>query len=105
MPHMAGAMVVALLTLLLSMTVIQQYPEHRPLYAVSVALITIVLVQVALGIASFIFVLLDLDKTVGFAATTAAHLTVGTLTLAASLAFMMEVRRYVRSAEAVVKPA
>lgn len=98
LPHMGGAMVVSLLTMIVSMIVIQRFPGHRSLNSSAVALLTIVLVQVSLGITAFILRLLENESTPWFVVSAASHVTVGALTLAASVVLAMQIRRNVRPA-------
>ena len=94
--HMAGAMIVALVTLIACMVVIQQYPEHRPLRGSAIHLMSIVLLQVSLGVAAFTMQLLETENTVTLAVVTGSHVVVGNLTLAASLLFAIRVLRHVQ---------
>ncbi|HEV2446826.1 MAG TPA: hypothetical protein VGS58_12935 [Candidatus Sulfopaludibacter sp.] len=98
--HMAGAMIVSLVTLIACMVVIQQYPSHRPLKGSAIHLMSIVLLQVALGVSAFTMQLLETENTVALAVMTASHVVVGNLTLAASLLFAVQVHRNVRLAAA-----
>lgn len=94
--HMAGAMVVSLVTLIASMVVIQQYAAHKQLRGPAIHLMAIVLVQVALGVTAFTMQLLETESTVVLAVFTGAHVLVGNMVLAASLVFAAQVRRNVR---------
>lgn len=82
MPHMAGAMLVAMLILVCCMLAIQRLPGARK---AAVTLMSLVLAQVALGIASFLLRLLDLEATIWFTVATVLHVTNGAATLTASL--------------------
>jgi hypothetical protein len=93
MPHMAGAMIVALLLLVLSVVLLQRLPKHPTLRPVAIATLTVVLTQVTLGIAAFVMRLLDFDTNAGFAFLAAGHIAVGALTLAASVVLALEIRR------------
>jgi hypothetical protein len=82
MPHLAGAMTVACLVLVLCMMLMQQRPYlRRP----AVIAMSIVLLQVSLGIASYILRVLDLDTGLLFRIVSTAHVTVGAATLAATV--------------------
>ena len=96
MPHMGGAMIAALATLVPAMVIIQQYPGHKELHSAAVALITVVLTQVTLGVTAFIMELLEVGDTAMVIIVTSAHVVVGSLTLAASLVLAMRVRHYIR---------
>jgi heme A synthase len=82
MPHLAGAMTVACLVLVLCTILMQRRPAlHRP----AAIAISIVLVQISLGITSYILRVLDLDMGLWFRVFSAAHVTVGAATLAATV--------------------
>ena len=98
--HMSGAMIVALVTLIACMVIIQQYPSHRQLRGSAIHLMSIVLLQVALGVAAFTMQLLDTENTTVLAVTTGSHVVVGNLALAASLLFAVQVQRNVCPAPA-----
>jgi heme A synthase len=93
MPHMAGAMLVAAALLVIPVMLLQQYPNHPSLKPISIAAMSIALVQVTLGIAALVMRLLDFDADTGFIALSAAHVCVGALTLAASLVLAIEITR------------
>ncbi len=93
LPHMGGAMVVVLLTLLVSVILLQRLTEPSPARSAAIALMSIVLVQITLGIAAFLMRLLDSDQTPVFAWVAVAHLTNGALTLGASVVLAMRVAR------------
>jgi cytochrome c oxidase assembly protein subunit 15 len=86
MPHMAGAMLVAGLLLAICSIVLQRFPQPPPLRTAAGALLGIVLLQVSLGIAVFVMRLLDAETTPAFLPAVVAHVTVGSLTLAATTA-------------------
>jgi heme a synthase len=91
--HVAVAMAVALLALILSSVVLQNYPRPAPLRRSAATLIAVVLVQVSLGIASLVMLLLNFSATGYFIAATTAHVMVGAATFAASIVMAMEVWR------------
>lgn len=93
MPHMAGAMLVALPLLIISVLLLQQFPKHATLRPLAIWMMTILLLQVALGIGAFVMRLLDFDTAPGFAHLAAGHVTVGALTLAVSVLGCIEMRR------------
>jgi len=95
--HILGAMVVSLAVLLLGMFVMQQFPKHPALRPPAIALLTLVLVQVLLGIAAITAEMMAPDNTVPQSVMlwTAAHVAVGSLTLAASVVLSIQIRRNV----------
>ncbi|HMD47605.1 MAG TPA: hypothetical protein VKG79_00845 [Bryobacteraceae bacterium] len=94
--HMGGALLVSLATLIGAMVVIQQYPEHRAMRSSATALMSVLLTQVAFGVAAFTLQLLDTGNALALELSTVAHVVVGNLTLASSLIFAIEVQRSVR---------
>jgi hypothetical protein len=95
LPHMFGALVVTLLLMTISIVILQHFGDHGSLRRAAIAGLSIVLVQIAVGITAFGMRVLDFDNTSWFVALTVAHVTIGALTLAASVALAMQVRRSV----------
>jgi heme A synthase len=95
MPHVMVAMGVAFLALIGSVVVLQNFPGPASLRRAASALVTLVLVQVSLGIGAFVMLVLNTAGTFYFVATTVGHVLVGALTLAASVVFAMQVWRSV----------
>jgi heme A synthase len=95
--HIVGAMVTALMVLILGMCVMQAYPKHRVLRPAAIALLCAALVQVLLGIATITVEMLAPDNAVPASVvfSAMAHVAVGAVTLAASLALAIQVRRNV----------
>jgi heme a synthase len=97
-PHMAGAMVVAVVVLAAAVVVLQQYPRHATLKRAAKSLMHITLLQVMLGTATYVSRIVTSEATqpmplvVGF---TVAHVAVGALTMAASVVFAIQVFRNV----------
>jgi hypothetical protein len=82
LPHFAGAAVAGSLALILCLLLIQNHLEvQRP----AAIVMTILLTQIALGITTFILRLLDMDATIWFTISSAAHITTGAITLAATV--------------------
>jgi len=93
--HMLGAMVVAILTLVLSVILLQHFADQRQLKSAAAWLISAVLAQVCLGIAAFLMILLGAGNIPPFMWLATGHVTVGAATLGASVLASMQVRRYV----------
>ncbi|HLH38951.1 MAG TPA: hypothetical protein VKX39_07365 [Bryobacteraceae bacterium] len=93
MPHMLGAMAVALLTIVISAILLQNFSASKPLRRAAIALMTAVLVQICFGIAVFLLLLLNAGDTQAFLWLATAHVATGTLVLAASILTAIEVRR------------
>jgi len=93
MPHMAGAMVVALTTLVVSAVILQNFPGPAPMRRAAAVLISIVLAQVCLGIAAFLMLILNTAGTFAFVLVTVGHVATGAATLGASVVMAMQTRR------------
>lgn len=91
MPHMGGAMVVALMTLVVSTLILQNAPGPKPLRHAAAILISIVLAQVCLGIAVFLMLSLNAAGTLAFVLATTGHVSIGAATLAASVVMALQV--------------
>jgi heme A synthase len=96
--HIVGAMVVALLVLILGMCTMQPYPKHRALRPAAIVLLSVALAQVLLGIAAITAEMLAPDNTAppSVIISTIGHVAVGAATLAASLILAVQIRRNVR---------
>jgi hypothetical protein len=96
--HIVGAMVTALTILILGMCVMQAYPKHHVLRPAAIWLLSAVLVQVLLGIATITAEMLAPDNVIPASVilSTMAHIAVGAVTLAASLALAIQIRRNVQ---------
>ena len=96
--HIVGAMVIALLVLILGMCTMQPYPKHRALRPAAIALLSVALAQVLLGIAAVTAEMLAPDNTAppSVIISTISHVAVGAATLAASLILAVQIRRNVR---------
>jgi heme A synthase len=95
MPHMAIAMGVAFLALIGSSVVLQNFPRPLPMRRSAVALISLVLAQVCLGIGAFVMLVLNGAGNSYFVAVTVGHVLIGASTLAASIVMAMQVWRCV----------
>jgi hypothetical protein len=84
MAHMGGAMLVAGTILVACVLFFQRCPDQPALRKAAVAAISVVLMQVSLGIAVFIMRLLDLDNSLTFSLTAATHICGAALLLATS---------------------
>lgn len=100
MPHMVGAIVVAIVMLIVCMFVMQQFPEHRSLRPAANVLLGITLTQVVLGITALTTRMMAPDNTLTtpvFIATV-IHVATGALALAATVVLLIQIRRNVRAA-------
>ena len=93
LPHMGGAMVVALAMLGLSVFLLQNFPEHKALRKAAVNGLVVTLAQVTLGVAVFVMGLLEFDVTTAGLSSAVAHVAVGALTLRAAVYMSLQFRR------------
>lgn len=91
LPHMAGAMVVALMALVISTLILQNAASTAPLRRAAAILITIVLTQVCLGIATFLMLVLNTAGSSAFILVATGHVSIGAATLAASVVMALVV--------------
>jgi len=96
MPHLLGAMVLVMLILCICIFVMQQFPAHTTLRPTANLLMTIAFVQIFLGIGAFTVRTMTTQATPVVIAVTAAHASVGALTLAVAVILQMQIRRHVR---------
>lgn len=96
MPHLMGAMVVALWILIVCMFVMQQFPEHKALRPAANLLLAVTLTQVFLGIAALTMRMLSSENTMGLLISTTGHVTTGAMTLGATVILTMQIRRNVQ---------
>lgn len=99
MPHLLGALVVALFILIVGAFVTHQFPKHASLRPMAVAFMTITGIQVTLGMTAFLVRMMGRPGSLLFLAISVAHVATGSLTLAASVRLALEIRRCVRPRE------
>jgi heme A synthase len=99
-PHMAGAMAVAFLFVAEGVILLQKAPEHRLLSRAATWGITVVIVQISLGIADFLLRLLDFQDSLVWTVLSVAHVTVAAFVFTASICLAVSVRAYVREMRA-----
>lgn len=95
LPHMFGALVVTLLMMTICIVILQHFGDHNSLRTAAVAGLSIVLAQIAVGIAAFAMRLLNFDNSAFFVILTVAHVANGASTLAASVVLALQIRRNV----------
>jgi len=95
MPHLLGALVVALFIMIVGAFVSNQFPKHPSLRPMAVALMVITGIQVFLGMTAFIMRLMETAASTAYLAISAAHVGTGSLTFAASVMLAIEIRRSV----------
>jgi len=96
LPHVLGAMFVALVILLESIFVLQQFPAHRALRPAAKALLGVAFGQVFLGLTALIMKSMADDTDMAVIITVASHVTGGALTLATTIVLSILIRRNVQ---------
>jgi hypothetical protein len=96
---MLGAMVVAILALVISVTLIQHFGDQPQLKRSASTLTGVVLAQLCLGIGAFLMLLLGAGNSPAFVWLTTGHVCVGSLTFAASVVAAMQAHRYLTASE------
>lgn len=96
LPHVLGAMLVALAILLESIFVLQQFPTHSALRPAAKTLLGVAFGQVFLGLTALIMKSMADDTATPVVITVAAHVTGGSLTLATTIVLSILIRRNVQ---------
>lgn len=91
--HILNAMIVLLAVLVAGVFVLRQYPEHPSLRPAALALLIITGVQVLLGFAVYLVLLMSSENSSGLIITGVMHVANGALTLAASVVLAMQMNR------------
>jgi len=101
MMHLLNAMVVTILVFVVGMRVIQEFSSHPSLQPAALTLVIVTGVQVALGFITFILLLMNAGSPAALLILSVAHVSTGAVTLAASVVFAIQIRRYIRPIAAV----
>jgi heme A synthase len=96
LPHVLGAMFVALVILLEAIFVLQQFPAHRALRPAAQTLLGVAFGQVFLGLTTLIMKSMADDTALPVIITVAAHVTGGAVTLATTIVLSILIRRNVQ---------
>jgi heme A synthase len=96
MPHVLGAMFVALVILMQCIFVLQQFKSHRALQAAGKALLGVAFGQVFLGMTALIMRSMAEETALPVVMTVASHITGGAITLATTVVLAILVRRNVQ---------
>jgi hypothetical protein len=96
MPHLLGALVVALFIMIVGAFATNQFPKHRSLRPMAIRLMVITSIQVFFGMAAFLLRMMALDVNPTFLAISVAHVAIGSLTFAASVLLVIQIRRDVQ---------
>ena len=96
MPHVLGAMLVALVILMQGVFVLQQFQSHRALQAAAKTLLGVAFAQVFLGITTLTIKSMADETALPVLITVASHVTGGALTLAVTVVLSILIRRNVQ---------
>jgi len=91
--HIMNAFIVIAIVLIAGVFVVKQHPEHPDLKPAALALLITAGIQVLLGFAVYLVLLMAESNNIGLIITGVLHVTNGALTLAASVIFAMQVNR------------
>jgi heme A synthase len=91
--HILNALIVLTIALIPGVAVLRTYPDHPALRPAALALVITAGVQVFLGFAVYLVLLMSSENNTGLIVMGALHVLNGAFTLAASLVFAMAVRR------------
>jgi heme A synthase len=92
--HIMNAMIVLAVVLIAGVFVVRQYPEHPSLKPAALWLLIIAGVQVTLGFAVYLVLLISQENNMGLVITGVLHVVNGALTLAASVVLAMQMKRH-----------
>lgn len=95
LPHLLGALVVALFIMIVGAFVTHQFGNHATLRPMAVALMVTTGIQAFLGMAAFLLRMMESAGTLLFLAISVAHVATGSVTFALSVMLAIEVRRSV----------
>jgi cytochrome c oxidase assembly protein subunit 15 len=100
LPHILGAMMVAMVLLIVGAFVLHQFPAHKALRKAATNMMAMTFLQIFLGISAYLArVGADPAKSPSMLPTTVAHVVGGGLTLAATILLSIQIRRNVRAPE------
>jgi heme A synthase len=91
--HILDALIVLAVVMVAGVFVLRQYPEHPSLRPAALALLIVAGVQVLLGFAVYLVLLMSSENNPGLIVTGVLHVTNGALTLAASVVLAMQMNR------------
>jgi heme A synthase len=91
--HILNALIVLGVVLVAGIFVVRQHPEHPALRSSALALLIIAGMQVLLGFSVYLVLLMSSDNNTALIVTGVLHVANGSLTLAASVAFSLQVIR------------
>jgi hypothetical protein len=97
MPHLLGALLVALFIVIVGVFTTTQFPKHPALRPLAVTLLAITGVQVFLGMTVFLMRMMNIATSMAWLGISVVHVATGSLTFTFSVLLAIEIRRNVRS--------
>ena len=94
--HILDAMIVLLLSLIVAVFLVRQFPEHPTLRPAAIALGVITAIQVMLGFTTFMMLILFPETSLAVVITSVLHVTTGALTFGAGLSLAILIRYNIR---------
>jgi heme A synthase len=91
--HIMNAFLVILIALIAGVFVVRQFPDHPALRPAALAMLIVAGVQVLLGFAAYLVLLMSEANNMALIVTSVLHVGNGALTLAASVVLAMEMSR------------
>jgi len=95
MPHLLGALVVALFIVIVGVFVTNQFPRHASLRPMAAIFMVVTGIQVFLGMTAFFMRMMGTTRSIAFLVISVAHVATGSLVFAVSVMLAIEVRRCV----------
>ncbi len=95
MPHLLGALVVALFIVIVGAFVTNQFPNHASLRRMAIALMVITGIQAFFGMTVFLMRMMGTASSLAFLVISVAHVATGSLVFTVSVMLAMEIRRCV----------
>lgn len=92
-PHLLGAIVTAVLLMIVGVFATSQFPKHPTLRPIAVRLLVTTGVQAFLGMFTFLLRMFNATGTTAWLVISVAHVVTGSLTFAASVVLAIEIRR------------
>jgi heme A synthase len=95
MPHLLGALVVALFIVIVGAFVTNQFPKHASLRPMAIIFMVVTGIQAFLGMTAFLMRMMGTTGSIAFLVISVAHVATGSLVFAVSVMLAIEVRRCV----------
>ena len=94
-PHLLGAVIVAMILLMVGAFILHQFPENPNLAPYAKAVLAMTFIQIFLGVGAFMARMSSTAPAAEMLVTTVAHVAGGGLTLAFTILLSIQIRRQV----------